>query len=205
MAIVALTSSRGSPGVTSLAVGLALALRRKGANPLLIEADPAGGVLGLRFDLPRESSLATLAGGAGRGSAESQLLSSHTVDLGGIETLTAPFDGLITNWALNRSVAYLCEVLPELQRPVILDLGRLDAGSPALAFGAVADAIVTVSRPTAEDAQAMMFGVRTLRNHFDRIGFVSVGESRSYLTRLPAWLRCRCSLWYRMMAEVQRR
>lgn len=176
MTIVALTSSRGSPGVTSLAVGVALSLTRSGARPLLIEADPAGGVLGLRFDLPREPSMATLAGEAGRGSSDGALLSNHTVELAGFELLTAPFDGLITSWALNRSTNYLSEVLRSLDRPVVVDLGRLDPASPALSLASIADAVVTVSRPTADEAQAMMFGVRTLRNHCDRLGLVTIGD-----------------------------
>ena len=176
MAIVAFTSSRGSPGVTSLAVGVALSLQKEKARPLLIEADPAGGVLGLRFDLAREPSLATLAGEAGRGASDSELLFGHTVDFAGFDLLAAPSDGLITNWALNRSTNYLSDVLRSLDRPVVIDLGRLDATSPALSLASVADAVVTVCRPSADEAQAMMFGVRTLRNHSDRVGLVTIGD-----------------------------
>jgi hypothetical protein len=155
---------------------LALALRRRGLAPLLVEADPAGGVLGLRFGLPSEPSLATLAGAAGRGNADPELLWSHCVDLGGAPLLASPSDGLIATWALGRSTTYLAEVLRSLGRPVILDIGRIEAASPALALLPAADLVTLVCRPNAEEAQAMMYGSRTVKRHCARMGLVTVGD-----------------------------
>ena len=91
MTVVAVTSSRTSPGATSLGIGLALAWQNQVERSLLIEADPAGGVLSLRFDLAAAPSLTTFASDVRNGYRD-DLLWANTQDLRGVRCLPAPVD-----------------------------------------------------------------------------------------------------------------
>ncbi len=176
MGIVALTSASGSPGVTSTAYGLAVALgRRSGRPPLLIEADPSGGSMALRFNLKGERSLATFAGTASRG-IESGMLNDHTQDVSGVACLTIPSDPLLARWALSRSSAMLAEAMIADQQLTVVDLGRFAADSPSLPFAQAADRVLVIAQPTAEDIQSMLFAVRSLRQSGCTVGLVCLGQ-----------------------------
>ncbi len=177
MAIVALTSASGSPGVTSAAYGLALAFgQRSSTPPLLIEADPSGGSMALRFNLKGERSLATFAGTASRG-VQSGMLNAHAQDMSGIACLTIPSDPLLARWALGRSSTMLAEAMVADGQLTVADLGRFAADSPALPFAQAARHVLILVRPTAEDTQSMLFAVRSLKQSGCSVGLVCIGRS----------------------------
>ncbi len=176
MTIFAVTSSSGSPGVTCTAYGLAVAtgqiLER---TPLLIEADPSGGSMALRFQLDIERSLATFSGVASRG-VEPGMLNEHASQLSGVACLTAPSDPLLAQWALRRSASMLVEAMVADRQLTIADLGRFSAETPALPFASAARLVLLITRPTAEDAQSMLFAVRSLKQAGCRVGLLCLGD-----------------------------
>ena len=173
--IVSLTSARSSPGVTSLAVGMAYVWQELGYQPLLVEADPAGGVLGLRFDLPSEPSFTTLSADLRRGS-DPQRIIDNTAEIQGVRTLLSSVDPAQAGRVLTRSGGILAAELPSLRRPVVIDAGRLGADSPAIPLLQASHQVLVLCRPRVEEAQAMLFGLRLLRGLDCRCGLVVVGE-----------------------------
>ncbi|MGB5755896.1 MAG: hypothetical protein WBM50_03200, partial [Acidimicrobiales bacterium] len=101
MTVVAVSSSRSSPGATSLAVALGFAWRASGALPLIVEADEAGGVLGLRFGLPFERTWTTLSADLRRANRPG-LVVENAVELNGLPCLLAPVDPVMSAAALRR-------------------------------------------------------------------------------------------------------
>ena len=132
MTVVAICSTRSSPGVTSLSVALGAAFVHRGLRPLLIEADPAGGVIGLRFALSADPSLRTLWADMRRGFS-ADVVQQNTTDLRGIDCLLAPTDPLLAVRALDHVVPVLAEEAAGLHRPVIIDLGRISDGNQVAA------------------------------------------------------------------------
>lgn len=175
MTTFAVTSTRSSPGATSLAVGLGFVWQKQGLEPLLVEADPAGGVLGLRFSLAAEPSLATLSADLRRG-YESDRFVKNAVDLGGVRALLAPNDPLTASRVLERNADAFAEAFAAHRRPTVLDLGRLHPSSPALPLIRIADRVLLVARPVAEDVQSMLYGIRLLRSHDCQVSLVLVGD-----------------------------
>jgi MinD-like ATPase involved in chromosome partitioning or flagellar assembly len=160
-----------------LAVGLGFcALRHPLDRALLIEADPAGGILSSRFALPTSPSLASLASDISRG-AGNGLIESHAVDLHGVACVPAPADPLVVEWALGRGGPALAEALPSMAQPVIVDLGRAHPRSPSLHLAAASDMVLLVTRPTLDEAQSALFAVRTLKAvGCPAVGLVTVGD-----------------------------
>ncbi len=173
--IVSLTSTRSSPGVTALAVGMAYVWQELGYQPLLVEADPAGGVLGLRFDLPSEPSFTTLSADLRRGSDPQRIL-DNTAEIRGVRTLLSSVDPAQASRVLARSAGIMAAELPGLRQPVVIDAGRLAADSPSLSLLQASHQVLVLCRPRVEEAQAMLFGLRVLRGFNCRCGLVVVGE-----------------------------
>ena len=109
MSVVALLGIKQSPGATTLAVALAaLASERE---PLIIEADPIGGVLAARACIPLDPGLLTLAA-AGRRGVSTQLLDAHTQTLAnGARVLVAPTSMAHAQAALAGLSTSLAELL----------------------------------------------------------------------------------------------
>jgi hypothetical protein len=177
--LVAVAGTKDSPGVTTVAFGLACLWRARGPV-LLVEADPDGGVLAARLGIPQEPGLATLAA-AGRHEVSASLLASHAqagaVAAALIVAPSAPSHARAALRAvadgLSRSIAGL------VGTTVVIDLGRLDAESPSLPLAGVAGQILFLTRPTLEGADALavrlaeLEGVTDLRS---KARIVTVGE-----------------------------
>ncbi len=143
--IITVTSWRGV-GCTTTALLMAATLAEEG-SAWLIEADPAGGVLAGRVHLDAHQ-------------------------LGGLEKIAFPNDGVdgvdafaavahpsgalrVVAAPAEPFRAYACHtprlpwtpVLHELDGPVVLDAGRLRAGSPVMPLLELADAAVLVTSP----------------------------------------------------------
>jgi hypothetical protein len=150
--LVAVAGDKGSPGATTTAVALAAAWP---GSAVVVEADPAGGDLALRLRLPSGEALPptptvlTLAAAARQHVDNPQLVVRHASGMSDhMGVIPGPMmaeqsAGIAGSWdplaaALSRSAV-----------DVIVDVGRLDTGSSAMAVAAAADVVVIVGRPTA--------------------------------------------------------
>ena len=162
-----------SCGVTTLALGLA-ATWPAGRRVLLVEADPAGGTLAAASGWPPEPSLVSLAAAARRG-GEPDLVWEHCHQLpGGASVLAAPALGDQARSALGM-LGPLLGRLGELDADVLVDCGRLDAGSAALGLWERADRPVLVGRPRLADLQAAAAWLEERRSG-PETGLVTVGD-----------------------------
>ncbi|WP_370614114.1 hypothetical protein [Mumia sp. Pv 4-285] len=147
MALIALASAKGAPGVTTTALVLGALWPR----PVLVaECDPSGADIATRMprddggSLDPQTGLLSLAA-AGRRSLHAGLVDMHTQRvLGGLEVLAGPqfpeqAGGLATAWS------QLGPVLSRMpQHDVVADLGRIGALTPQNALLASADAVLLV-------------------------------------------------------------
>ncbi|MGW4115277.1 chromosome partitioning protein [Actinosynnema sp. NPDC004786] len=155
--LISVLSLKGSPGATTLAVALA-ARWPAPARALVVETDPSGGDLGLRFSLFSTPGLVSLAAAARRG-GDADLVWGHIQQLpGGLAVIAAPPDA-------DQACAALAALAPDppgglgvlraaANQPgtvVIADCGRVDPGSPALPIVRSSDAVVLLSRAHADD------------------------------------------------------
>jgi hypothetical protein len=158
MSVVALASSKGSPGVTTLAVALASWWPRPS---ILIEADPAGGDLAARLALPEEPGLVSLAATHRRrpitASSNTTLLEPFVQETAGIRAVVAPTSP-------GQVVAAL-GLLPEVRPPLaprgtdlLVDIGRMSepgvgarGATNRIALAANAEVWVLVCRPQLGD------------------------------------------------------
>ncbi|MDY7106812.1 MAG: hypothetical protein S0880_37025 [Actinomycetota bacterium] len=150
MGLVCLVSAKGSPGVTTTALGLAAAATLDTAHrKLLLEADPSGGSLAVRFHLGRQPGLVTLAAAGRHGLARDDLW-RHAQELpGGLPVVVAPERPDRATSVLEASGARLGRWLAE--RPdvtTVADCGRLASTGAGLA--GEADLVVMVARSVAE-------------------------------------------------------
>jgi hypothetical protein len=151
VALIALASDKGSPGVTTAALTLAAVWPRRA---LLAELDPSGGDIALRLrgargvPLSPETGLISLAVGVRRGAVPQQVF-EHVQRLdGGLEVILGlgageQAAGLTGLWS---PVSMLLDHVPGVD--VIGDCGRLYHGSPSVDVLVHASAIVLVTRPS---------------------------------------------------------
>ncbi|RQW95535.1 MinD/ParA family ATP-binding protein [Micromonospora inaquosa] len=136
--LVAVTSLK-SGGATTVAAALAAVWPEPAC---LIEADPAGGDLGGRHRLPDAPGLASLANACRTGQAD---LTEHATRL--------PFGVDVVLAAAGRpqasaAIGLLADTEPARwakERPIVLDVGRLEPGSPALPLLELADMALVVA------------------------------------------------------------
>lgn len=177
MALICFASQKGSPGVTLSALAVAAAWPNlAGRRKLLVEADPDGGVLAVRYRLGREPGLLSLVG-AGRGGMSRDGLWNHTQRLpGGLPVVVAPDRPEQTTAALTASGSALGEWLQSLDDvDVIADVGRLGVSSPAIPFATSADLLLMVARPTAAQIQPGAERLATLARSTKHVGWCLIG------------------------------
>lgn len=167
MTTIALTSVHGAPGVTTTALLLASRL----AGSLLVEADLAGGVLAVRYQLGREPGLTTLAAAKAR---DTSAVFDHAQNAGGVPVLVGP-DSSESAQSLWRSAgARLTSTLAGVDGYVVVDLGRLHEASPMVSE---ADLVVVMIRPIAEQIVGLTHALHRLRQHpHADVGIVVVGD-----------------------------
>jgi len=136
-----------------------------GLSPLLVEADPAGGVLGHRFNITGSRANRTLLSFAvdSRRGFTGQALANNVQQIAGIETLLAPLDPAKASQAVDRSAQSLIEHSEENERPIMVDLGRIQPGSPALKLARACDMVLVVLEPRIDQVQSSLFQLASLR------------------------------------------
>ena len=145
--LIALSSVKGSPGVTTFTVALAAnwpsAVRR-----VVVECDPAGGDLGQRFGLALSPGLLSLAAAA-RQPIDSSAFWNHTQLLADeLPVVPGPAGGPQARAALSTLVpagSPLHRVAREPGVVMLADCGRMDPGSPAEPMIRQADALLLIS------------------------------------------------------------
>ncbi len=151
MALVAIGSAKGAPGVTTTALALAALWPRP---VLLLDADVAGGDVAVRMPgvdgapVNPDRGLLSLAA-AGRNGLSADLIRAHTQQVsGGLDVLAGlrgpeQGAGLEGFWP---ALAQLIWRLPGVD--VIADLGRLSHDAAVLPLAVAAQAVILVGRPT---------------------------------------------------------
>ncbi|WP_018352070.1 hypothetical protein [Longispora albida] len=141
-------SLKGSPGATTVAVGLTALW--PGGQAVLVEADPAGGDLAARFAGTVDPGLTTLAAASRTGTHTS--LADHAQQLAGIgaHAVLAP-PGDTATAAATALASASRTVLAQAGHPVIADVGRLTQGGPGLVLAAASDLLLLVIRPTVDE------------------------------------------------------
>ncbi|MEO3939212.1 hypothetical protein V3N99_21035 [Dermatophilaceae bacterium Soc4.6] len=196
MAVIVLCSASGSPGVTSTALGLALAWPRP---VLLVDADPTGGSAifagYLRAQSAPTDSLVDLALAARDGHLTAAIAAAviripgpsgedvSTVSLLPGTRAHGQARGLSGLW---EPLAAELAALEDTGQDVIVDAGRLGlVGSPQPLLYA-ADVALLVARSDLVSLAGARSWAETLRTGFERVGGVSalslllVGEGRPY-------------------------
>jgi hypothetical protein len=196
MAVLALTSTTGAPGVTTTALGLALAWHRP---VVLVEADVAPGSAILagycRGVIAHDHGVIDVALGAGLGEPLDQAIADHLIDLpgGGPVRLLAG----VANSAQVGSVGALWEPLgaalrhlDDLGMDVIVDAGRLGSSHGPAALLRHADLVGVVLRADLPSINGAHGSVGMLREDLARSGLggqvlytVLVGAGRPYTAR----------------------
>jgi hypothetical protein len=175
MAYVAFASAKASPGVTTTITALAATWPRD-RDLLVAELDPAGGDLGVRFDLATEPGLVTLAA-AGRRQLDRPTFAGHTQPLpfAGRPGTEGDGDGavrrvLVGPVAADQAAAALAAlrgglsgVLSSLDADVLVDCGRLDPGSAVHDVVTEADLLVVVARPVVAEVHHLAARLSGLR------------------------------------------
>ena len=153
MATIAFASAKGSPGVTTAIAALA-ATWPAARDLVVVELDPAGGDLVVRFDLATEPGLVTLAA-AGRRELGPDTLLAHTQVLPAAadtvgparRVLVAPVSAEQAGASLAALRGGLSRALAGGDADVLVDCGRLDPASVAHEIATTADLLVMVARP----------------------------------------------------------
>jgi hypothetical protein len=182
--LIGVGSVKGSPGVTTLGLGLASVW--DGAATLFVEADPSGGDVAVWHRTGAEQGLVSVAAAVRRTSTALEVdVLEHTVDLGdGLHVLSGPV-GASQARAAVELVAARADVLRAPLTAgdvdaVVVDLGRLDAGvgHPLLAK---LDVVLLVARGTVTDLAHLAARGTALINpdaRPRRIGMVLTGDCR---------------------------
>lgn len=175
MAYVAFASAKASPGVTTTVAALVSTWPRD-RDLVVAELDPAGGDLGVRFDLATEPGLVTLAA-AGRRQLDRSTLVGHTQplpfagrpgadgdpDRAVRRVLVGPVAADQAGAALAALRGVLPGVLSSLGTDVLVDCGRLDPGSAAHDVITEADLVVVVARPVVAEVHHLAARLSGLR------------------------------------------
>lgn len=170
MTVICFASVRGAPGTTTTALAVASWLE----DSVLVEADPDGGVLALRYGLGREPGLTTLAASP---VLDAQGLRAHAQLLpGGTPVIVAPESSTQVTHVWRAAGARFGPLLASSDADhVIVDVGRVGASSPALPFVGAA-VVVLVCRPVAEEVIPAAERALALGRENPHVGIVLVGD-----------------------------
>lgn len=167
MTVIAVGSVAGSPGATSLAVGLAAAWPDPEPRRVVVEADPDGGRLGAELGFAVEPGLMALALAVRTSRLTgADLVARGAADLGDWSAIPAPPSAEQTHSALVHAAGPLAaSMAADGDATVwIVDCGRLSARSAALPFAKVAEHTVVVSAGSFPALQLLPHRVDALRS-----------------------------------------
>lgn len=177
MSLICFASQKGSPGTTLTALSVAAFWPADGRRKVLLEADPDGGCLALRYRLGRQPGLVTLAAAIRHGLAAQDLWVHTQVLPGGLPVIVAPERPDRVTGVLAMGASSLAPWLASLPGvDVIVDCGRLHPGSPAMPLALQADAVYFVMRPVAEQIYSTAERATALQQQVPRVAWVQIGD-----------------------------
>ena len=195
MALIGLTSARGAPGVTTTALGLALAWHRP---VLLVEADVAAGSAILagyfRGTVPHTRGLRDVAVAAKLGEPLDEALNTALLDVPGssvrvLPGLATPTQAPMLAGAWEPLAAHL-DRLDDAGLDVIVDLGRWGARHGPEPLAHALDLLLLVASSDLPGVHAARGWVPVLRAELDSLGrgadtlrLLVAGPGRPYSTR----------------------
>jgi MinD-like ATPase involved in chromosome partitioning or flagellar assembly len=161
--LLAVASNRGSPGCTTTALAIAAAWPSARGAPLLVEADPDGGVLAARAGLGIRPGLIELCGRSRVALTDDDVWSFAQELPGALPVLVGHPAAEQCHAALRAAGPRLADYLAAMpERDAVVDVGRLRPGTPAAAIISRADTLVVVVRPTVEEIGAVAHRVGAL-------------------------------------------
>ena len=171
--IVSLGSVRGAPGVTSWSLLLAAAWPGEfTGRRVVLEADPAGGVLGARYGWGVEPGAVRLVTGLRRNGASSLDVPGVARDLGGgVWVVPGPESGDQARAVWSEGASATAGQLAGDDGVWLVDVGRVDDASPSAVYVDRSVLVVLVTGPYQEDLVQLPARVASLRA---RCGPVSV-------------------------------
>lgn len=175
MTVVAVGSVAGSPGATSLAVGLAVSWPTD-VRRVVVEADPDGGRLGAELGIGVEPGLMALALAVRTSQLSgAALVEQGAADLGTWSVIPAPPSAEQAHSALVHAAAPLAATMAADEGTVwVVDAGRLAPRSPSLPFAKAADHTLIVTAGSFSALQLVPHRVDALRTAGCRPGVVVV-------------------------------
>lgn len=166
MTVIVVGSVTGSPGATSLVLGLAAAWPDHARVRVVVEADPDGGRLGAELGIGVEPGLMALALAVRTAAITgADLLTRGAAIVGEWQVIPAPPSSEQTHSALVHAAVPLASVMAGDDGPVwLVDAGRLSTRSPALPFATAAAHVIVVSGGSFPMLQLLPHRVEALRS-----------------------------------------
>ncbi|MFE0099852.1 MinD/ParA family protein [Streptomyces sp. NPDC059009] len=179
MTLLALCSLKGSPGVTTTALGLAEHWPT-GHQPVVVECDPAGGDLLARFRLSLSPGLVSLAAAARR-DTEPGLVWRHIQKLpGGLAVVAGPPAAEQARAALaqltSSETTTFRRAADQKGAVVLADCGRIDASAPAMRVLRQADVLLLLARARDDAVARVASMVDAVQEWSPEPRFVLVGD-----------------------------
>lgn len=177
--IITLGSIRGAPGVTSWAVLLAAAWPPTvGVERVVLEADPAGGVLGARYEIGVEPGLPQFLAGLRRSENPTPDIDRSARSVSDqVWIIPAPETGERTRAVLGAATDDTARQLATDQRIWFIDAGRLDETNPSLTLVNEASLAVLVVGARTEDLVQVPSCVERLRKRCERTALIVSGRT----------------------------
>lgn len=177
MSLVAVGSSRGAPGATTLVMALAAAwpVDRK---LLVWEADADGGVLAARYGLGDQPGIATLAATARQGRLTRDQVWEHTQELpGGTPVVVGAESAEQASVVLGDVGGQLADWFRQhASLDVIADVGRLSPRSPAVTIAEHANLTLVAARPRLEELRPAAHRLHALASAGATVAWVLIGS-----------------------------
>lgn len=168
MSLIVFTSAKGSPGVTTTALGVASVWE---SQAFLIEADPAGGDLAHRFGISGDVGLMSLAAAARR---DKDCLGDHSRLASGVNIVVGPPSPEQATAAVGMIAS--SKVLDVSDAVLIADCGRIDLRGPSRPILDDANLVVVFVRPEIADVAHVAAVVPDLKRNTTKVGVVVVGN-----------------------------
>lgn len=192
MTVVAFASVKGSPGVTTTALLSAICWPFEGSQKVFIEADPSGGSVGLRHQIPVRPGLVDLVNSEsftalrgdvwGDASTPTKPLSvwdyaQPLVD-DGLAVVLGSESPLAMSTLLDANAQHLAAWLRDLDGvDVMLDLGRLGPVSSTVPLAVAADLLFVVAEPDATQLIPASKFVESLISNGCKARWLLVGDA----------------------------
>ncbi|MEK7424338.1 MAG: hypothetical protein AAB131_10920 [Actinomycetota bacterium] len=172
--IVTVGSIRGAPGATSWALLLAAAWPAEfDEQRVVLEADPAGGVIGARYGLGVEPGALRLVTSMRRnGTTGIDVDSSARIIEPGLLVLPGPESGEQARPVWVDSATDIARRLTVDERAWIVDIGRSDETNPSVAFARHSKLTVLVVGCRPEDLVQVPARVAALHRHGGRVAVI---------------------------------